>query len=84
MRVPALLKESWLSSFDKKVNMHSYYVRFLPIPDDRDYRMFGLFLMSQLPEEAESLEVILHLTHRRIVKTGLDRLGLVSFDKEEV
>lgn len=84
MRLPALLKESWLSSTDKKVNMHSYYIRFLPKPDDRNYRMFGLFLMSRLPEEAESLEVDLHLTHCRIVKTGLNWLGLVSFDKEEV
>jgi endoribonuclease Dicer len=84
MRVPALLKEPWLSGFDKKVDMHSYYIRFLPIPDDRDYRMFGLFLMSKLPEEAELLEVDLHLAHGRIVKTGLNRLGLISFDKEEV
>ncbi|KAJ3708060.1 hypothetical protein LUZ61_011765 [Rhynchospora tenuis] len=84
MRVPALLKESWLSSTDKEVNMHSYYIMFLPIPDDRDYRMFGLFLMSRLPEEAESLEVDLHLPRHRIVKTGLKWLGLVSFDKEEM
>ncbi|XP_078162667.1 dicer-like 4 isoform X3 [Carex rostrata] len=84
MRLPALLKESWLSSTDKKVNMHSYYIRFLPKPDDRNYRMFGLFLISRLPEEAESLEVDLHLTHCRIVKTGLNWLGLVSFDKEEM
>ncbi|XP_073000978.1 endoribonuclease Dicer homolog 4-like isoform X2 [Typha latifolia] len=83
MLVPAVLKESW-SNLNSQINMYSYYIRFVPVPLDRDYRMFGLFVMTPLPEEAENLEVDLHLAHGRIVKAGIEALGMSTFDKEEM
>ncbi|KAJ3679169.1 hypothetical protein LUZ60_017180 [Juncus effusus] len=86
MRVPEILKQSWPSDINNnnKVTMHFYYIEFMPVPNDRDYRMFGLFLTSKLPDEAEELKVDLHLYHGRIVRTGLRHLGLMSFNPDQM
>lgn len=83
MLVPSVLKASW-SNFDSQINMYFYYIRLVPIPEDRQYRMFGLFVMSPLPKEAEKLEVDLHLAHGRIVEAGIEPKGMLTFCKEEV
>lgn len=83
MLVPAALRRSW-SNDDTNINLHFYYIRFIPKPKDRQYRMFGLFIKNPLPQEAESLKVDLHLTHGRIVETTLTPQGMTTFDKEEV
>ncbi|XP_010932228.2 endoribonuclease Dicer homolog 4 isoform X2 [Elaeis guineensis] len=82
MLVPAALKISW-NNLDNDVNLFFYYIRFVPIPEDRQYQMFGLFVKAPLPKEAEALEVDLHLAHGRIVKTGFEPLGTLTFNKEE-
>ncbi|XP_009418500.3 endoribonuclease Dicer homolog 4 isoform X1 [Musa acuminata AAA Group] len=81
--VPAALRRSW-SNDDTNINLHFYYIRFIPKPKDRQYRMFGLFIKNPLPQEAESLKVDLHLTHGRIVETTLTPQGMTTFDKEEI
>nr|CAD1831898.1 unnamed protein product [Ananas comosus var. bracteatus] len=83
MLVPSVLKASW-SNFDSQINMYFYYIRLVPIPEDRQYRMFGLFVMSPLPKEAEKLEVDLHLAHGRIVEAGIEPKGMLTFCKEEI
>ncbi|URE34706.1 hypothetical protein MUK42_13295 [Musa troglodytarum] len=83
MLVPAALRRSW-SNDDTNINLHFYYIRFVPKPKDRQYRMFGLFIKNPLPQEAESLKVDLHLTHGRIVETTLTPQGMTTFDKEEI
>ncbi|XP_020109653.1 endoribonuclease Dicer homolog 4 isoform X1 [Ananas comosus] len=83
MLVPSVLKAS-RSNFDSQINMYFYYIRLVPIPEDRQYRMFGLFVMSPLPKEAEKLEVDLHLAHGRIVEAGIEPKGMLTFCKEEI
>lgn len=83
MLVPAVFRSSWNYN-DANMIMYFYHVVFAPQPKDRQYRTFGLFTKNPLPEEAESFEVDLHLTHGRIVKTKLFSLGMLTFDKEEV
>lgn len=83
MLVPDALKISW-NNLDNDINLFFYYIRFVPIPEDRQYRMFGLFVKAPLPKEAEALEVDLHLARGRIVKTGFEPLGMLTFNKEEV
>lgn len=83
MLLPAVLRCSW-KCYDTKIDMYFYYIQLVPKPNDRQYRMFGLFIGNLLPEEAESLEVDLHLNHGRIVNTKFVSQGIVTFDKEEV
>ncbi|XP_074579672.1 endoribonuclease Dicer homolog 4 isoform X2 [Curcuma longa] len=83
MLLPAVLRRSWKSN-DTKIDMYFYYIQLVPKPNDRDYRMFGLFISNPLPEEAERLEVDLHLNHGRIVNTKFLSQGIVTFDKEEI
>ncbi|KAK8962374.1 hypothetical protein KSP40_PGU009157 [Platanthera guangdongensis] len=83
MLVPTVLKGP-LPNFEEKIKLYFYYVRFIPIPDDRKYRAFGLFLKAPLPKEAEAVEVDLHLARGRIVKSGFIYCGMVTFGKEEI
>ncbi|KAG8082637.1 hypothetical protein GUJ93_ZPchr0014g47162 [Zizania palustris] len=83
MLIPAVLKPS-IFKLDGLLNLHFYYVKFIPIPADRRYQMFGLFVINPLPEEAETLEVDLHLARGRIVKAGIRHLGTIAFDKEKM
>uniref|UniRef100_A0A0D9W711 Dicer-like protein 4 n=1 Tax=Leersia perrieri TaxID=77586 RepID=A0A0D9W711_9ORYZ len=82
MLIPEVLKPSRLK-LDCLSKLHFYYVRFIPIPEDRRYQMFGLFVINPLPEEAETLEVDLHLARGRIVKAGIKHLGKIAFEKEQ-
>uniref|UniRef100_A0A1D1YWK0 Endoribonuclease Dicer 4 n=4 Tax=Anthurium amnicola TaxID=1678845 RepID=A0A1D1YWK0_9ARAE len=81
--VPAALRAPW-KNFEDKLNFHFYYMKFVPVPEDREYRRFGLFVTAPLPEEAKTMEVDLHLAHGRIVKAGLVPSGILMFDKEEI
>lgn len=83
MLVPALLKELWNDS-KNPVHLSTYYLKFTPIPEDRLYKSFGLFVKVPLPEEAEGMELDLHLSHGRSVMTELVPSGVVEFDKDEV
>ncbi|PKA57540.1 Endoribonuclease Dicer like 4 [Apostasia shenzhenica] len=83
MLVPAVLKGP-LPSFVENIDLYFYFVRFTPIPDDRKYRPFGLFLKAPLPNEAIALKVDLHLARGRIVKSGFVYCGMVPFDNEEI
>ncbi|KAG0494006.1 hypothetical protein HPP92_005000 [Vanilla planifolia] len=83
MVVPAVLKGPWPYVMEM-INLHFYYIRFTPIPDDRKYREFGLFLLAPIPNDAEAMEVDLHLARGRIVKTGFVNCGKISFNKEEI
>jgi endoribonuclease Dicer len=82
MLIPAVLKPSGLK-LDSLSNLHFYYVKFIPIPEDRRYQMFGLFVINPLPVEAETLQVDLHLARGRIVKAGIKHLGKIAFEKEK-
>jgi endoribonuclease Dicer len=82
MLTPTVLKPS-KCKLDCLLNLHFYYVQFIPIPADRNYRIFGLFVINPLPTEAEKLEVDLHLARGRIVKAGMRHLGTISFNEEQ-
>ncbi|KAJ1382389.1 Ribonuclease III domain [Sesbania bispinosa] len=82
MLVPSAFGHSWIN--EKIVYLNSYYIKFCPCPEDRDYRRFGLFIMTRLPMEAEKLELDLHLAHGRSVMTKFIPFGVVEFDKDEV
>lgn len=83
MLVPAVLKESW-NELQDLVTLNSYYIQFNPDPNDRIYRSFGLFVKAPLPEEAETMELDLHLAHGRSVMTKLVPSALAEFSKDEV
>ncbi|KAM0886804.1 hypothetical protein ACQ4PT_029462 [Festuca glaucescens] len=83
MLTPTVLKPS-KCKLDCLLNLHFYYVQFIPIPADRHYRIFGLFVINPLPTEAEKLEVDLHLARGRIVKAGMRYLGTISFNEEQM
>lgn len=81
--VPSALRVPWTND-EIPVHLHFYYIKFIPIPADREYRMFGLFVKSPLPREAETMEIDLHRHHSRIVKTALVPSGVRKFDKDQV
>lgn len=83
MLVPDALKEPWSSSEDL-VSLSSYYIKFNPVPEDRIYRSFGLFVKAPLPVEAGTMELDLHLAHSRSVITKLVPSGFANFGKDEV
>ncbi|RCV34474.1 hypothetical protein SETIT_7G162200v2 [Setaria italica] len=83
MLVPAVLRSSRYK-LDCLLNLHFYYIEFIPKPADRRYQMFGLFVIDALPKEAEKLDVELHLARARIVKAGIKYLGMITFNKEEM
>lgn len=83
MLVPAALKEPW-SNLEDLVSLSSYYLKFNPVPEDRIYKSFGLFVKAPLPVEAESMELDLHLAHGRSVMTELVPSGFAEFGKDEV
>lgn len=82
MLIPAVLKPSRYN-LDCSLNLHFYYIEFIPKPADRRYQMFGLFVIDALPKEAEKLDVELHLARVRIVKAGIKYSGMITFNKEE-
>lgn len=83
MLVPAVLKVPWSHTADD-IDMYLYYIKCVPIPEDRNYREFGLFVKAPIPNEAETMEVDLHLSRGRIVKTGLAPVGRITLDRGEV
>lgn len=83
MLVPGIFREPWSTS-ENLVCLCSYYIKFVPDPNDRIYRKFGLFLKDPLPIEAERMELDLHLARRRSVLTTLIPAGVTEFDKDEV
>ena len=82
MLIPAILRPSRYK-LDCLLNLHFYYIEFIPKPADRRYQMFGLFVIDALPKEAEKLDVELHLARARIVKAGIKYLGMIAFNNEE-
>ena len=83
MLVPAALRVPW-SDAEIPVQLNFYFIEFIPIPDDRIYCPFGLFVKSPLPREAETMNVDLHLAHGRIVKAKIIPSGTIEFDINEV
>lgn len=83
MLVPAALKEPW-TNLEDYVLLNSYYIKFIPDPEDRSYKEFGLFVKSPLPKEAERMELDLHLARRRSVMTKLVPSGVAEFNRKEV
>ncbi|CAK7338283.1 unnamed protein product [Dovyalis caffra] len=83
MLVPAVLKESW-TEMERPIYLNSYYIEFCPVPEDRIYKKFGLFLKEPLPLEAERMNLDLHLARGRSVKTKLVPSGLSEFSTDEV
>lgn len=83
MLVPAVLRESWTKS-QFPVRLNSYFMQFIPDPEDRIYREFGLFVKSPLPREAEHLGPDLHLARGRSVMTKLVPSGVAEFTKVEI
>ncbi|KAE8682671.1 Dicer-like protein 4 [Hibiscus syriacus] len=82
MLVPAMLKEPW-TNLENYV-LHTYYIKFIPDPEDRSYKEFALFVKSPLPKEAERMELDLHLARRRSVMTKLVPSGVAEFKREEI
>nr|WOD55120.1 DICER-like protein 4 [Abelmoschus esculentus] len=82
MLLPAVLKEPW-TNLENYV-LHSYYIKFIPDPEDRSYKEFALFVKSPLPKEAERMELDLHLARRRSVMTKLVPSGVAEFKREEI
>ncbi|XP_042491944.1 endoribonuclease Dicer homolog 4 [Macadamia integrifolia] len=83
MLCPAALKVPWNNSENITI-LNFYFISFAPIPEDRLYQKFGLFVKAPLPREAERMEIDLHLDHGRIVRTELVPSGWIEFDKDEI
>lgn len=83
MLVPAALRVPW-TEVEEFCSFSCYYIKFNPIPADRTYRKFGIFVKESLPEEAGNLSLDLCLAHGRMVKTQLIPSGGSTFDKTEV
>lgn len=83
MLVPGLFKQKWDLS-KRCINLHSYHIRFVPHPADRIYKEFGLFMMSPLPIEAETMDLDLHLANQRSVSVKIFPAGDAKFDSDEV
>jgi endoribonuclease Dicer len=83
MRVPVLFKQKWDPS-TSCVNLHSYYIMFVPHPADRIYKKFGFFMKSPLPVEAETMDIDLHLAHQRSVSVKIFPSGVTEFDNDEI
>ncbi|KAM7268329.1 hypothetical protein ACFE04_010495 [Oxalis oulophora] len=83
MVVPAALKEAWAHTGDS-VHLNSYYIKLIPVPQDRAYKKFGLFLKASLPQEAERMDLDLNLAHGRYVEAKLVPAGVKIFDKDEM
>ncbi|XP_043699597.1 endoribonuclease Dicer homolog 4-like isoform X2 [Telopea speciosissima] len=83
MLIPAALKVPWNNSEDIII-LNLYFISFTPIPEDRLYQRFGLFVKAPLPREAEKMELDLHLDHGRIVRTKLIPSRLIKFNKDEI
>nr|DAD45156.1 TPA_asm: hypothetical protein HUJ06_003386 [Nelumbo nucifera] len=85
MLIPAAFRVPW-TNLEDRVTLNFYFLRFNPVPEDRVYKKFGLFVKEALPIEAENMEVDLHLAHgrNRIVKTKLCPFGVIEFDQEEM
>ncbi|XP_012071444.1 dicer-like protein 4 isoform X2 [Jatropha curcas] len=83
MLVPTILKESWTIS-ENRIHLHAYYIEFCPVPEDRIYKKFCLFIKARLPLEAEQLQVELHLARGRFVKIELVPSGPVVFNTDEI
>lgn len=83
MLSPSTLKNRWTIS-ETPIHLNFYFIQFDPVPKDRSYQNFGLFVKGPLPKEAETMELDLHLAHGRIVKTRLVPLGVIECDKNEV
>ena len=82
MLLPAALKESWTSS--GHVILNCYHFKFAPHPRDRSYKEFGLFVKAPLPQEAERMNVELHLERGRSVMVNLVPSGVVKLLEDEV
>ena len=83
MLIPSAFRQGWTNK-EKVIHLYSYYVKFSPIPEDRIYKKFGLFVMTHLPLEAEKMEIDLHLAHGRSVMTNLVPFGVEEFNEDEV
>ncbi|XP_059637815.1 dicer-like protein 4 isoform X2 [Cornus florida] len=85
MIVPSALRESWIDS-ERPVCLNFYFVKFIPRPEDRLYKEFGIFLKASLPREAEGLKVLLQLHGGggRTVEAELVPSGVVNFDEDEI
>ncbi|XP_042508250.1 endoribonuclease Dicer homolog 4-like [Macadamia integrifolia] len=83
MLIPAALRVPWNNS-ENIIILNLYFISFTPIPEDRLYQRFGLFVKEPLPGEAEKMELDLHLDHGRIVRTNLIPSGLIEFLKDEI
>ncbi|XP_022929800.1 dicer-like protein 4 [Cucurbita moschata] len=82
MLLPAALKESWTSS--GHVILNCYHFKFAPHPRDRSYKEFGLFVKAPLPQEAERMNVELHLERGRSVMVNLVPSGVVKLLEDEI
>ncbi|KAJ4951048.1 hypothetical protein NE237_027880 [Protea cynaroides] len=83
MLIPASLKVPWNKS-EKIIVLNFYFIKFAPIPEDRLYQKFGLFVKAPLPREAERMELDLHLDHGRSVRTEFVPSGMIEFDEDEI
>ncbi|KAL5698800.1 endoribonuclease Dicer [Ranunculus cassubicifolius] len=83
MLSPSILKNQWDNS-ENPVHLNVYFMDFVPVPNDRLYQRFGLFVKMPLPRDAETMEIDLHLAHGRIVKTKLVPLGVMEFGAVEI
>ncbi|RLM75497.1 hypothetical protein C2845_PM15G13970 [Panicum miliaceum] len=73
MLIPAILTPSRYK-LDCLLNLHFYYIEFIPKPADRRYQMFGLFVIDALPKEAEKLDMMLARNFQEMcLKVLLDR-----------
>lgn len=83
MRVPSALAGPW-DNLSGPVYLSSYFLNFIPVPNDRMYKSFGLFIKKALPVDVHSLEIDLHLSHGRSVITKFIPSGVTYFDEEQV
>lgn len=83
MLVPAALRVPW-TEVENICSFSCYYVNINPIPADRSYKKFCLFVKEPLPVEAGNLSLDLCLDRGRMAKIQLIPSEGSRFDKNEV
>lgn len=84
MLVPSVLQEPWSKVDNTRLSLNSYFIKLNPLPADRLYKDFGLFLKKPIPQEAQRMELDLHLARGRSVLTSLVPCGPLEFSDNEV
>ncbi|XP_076937243.1 dicer-like protein 4 [Bidens hawaiensis] len=84
MLVPSVFQEPWSKVDNTRLSLNSYFIKLSPLPADRLYKDFGLFLKKPIPQEAQRMELDLHLARGRSVLTSIVPCGALELSDNEI